>query len=145
VLAVVEDDQNPLITQGVHEPVERFKRGRRPAGAEKGGLADAERGEHGGRHLERVADSGQLDQPGAALDEVAAAHPLAADLGRQAGFAGPARPDERDEAARLQQPVDMRALLGPADEAGEPPGADVAAGRAGLRAQDRGVQVAQGR
>jgi hypothetical protein len=68
VLAVVQDQQGPAVSQRGEQAAERVGRlfGRRPgrtACVEERLFAQAERGQRGGQDLGRVADRGQLDQP----------------------------------------------------------------------------------
>jgi hypothetical protein len=119
VLAVVQDDQQPLAGQRGDETADRIGGGRRGGShaAHQRPLAQAERRQQGLRHLGRIADRGQLGQPdpaGHALGE-----PVGG-LDGQPRLAGPAGPGQGDEAVLLQElgdPVDL--LLTP-DEAREP-------------------------
>jgi hypothetical protein len=141
VLAVVQDQQGTAAGQRAEQAAERVDLlGGHPGRAARGEqhlLAQAERGQRGGRDLGRVADRGQLDQP----------HPVGhggqlgpGRLDGQPGLACPAGAGEREQAVRAEQAGDLGELVVAADEAGQPGGQVGARCGLGELGEELGVQ-----
>lgn len=104
LLAVVEDEQDPLRGEELHEAV---------GDVDVGAPFDPQRGRHGVWHLLVVQDRGQRAAPdavrvvaGDGVDEVPA----------QPGLADPARPDDGDQAGAPEQARKVGQLGVPAEE-----------------------------
>ncbi len=114
VFAVVQHDQRLVGGDRLHQAAERVAgrlayRFQRP-------VPPAERVEHGPRHVRRVGDRRQLDQPrpaGYAVGEPARRH------ARQPRLARAARPEQGDQPVAGEQPGEPAQVLVAPDEAGE--------------------------